>query len=75
MQLYRLHNILFVILLRLTLNDMKKAIGAQSVLRTVSILGTCASRISKGPDADWILCIAYTGQLKGRNKSESGASK
>lgn len=44
----------------LTLNDMQKAMGAQSFLSTKSILGTWTSRISKGPDADWILCTAYT---------------
>lgn len=41
-----------------TLNDMWKAIGAHSFLSTKSIFGTWASRISRGPDADWILCKA-----------------
>lgn len=43
----------------LTLNDMQKAMGTQSLRRTESIFGTWTSRISKGPDADWILCSTY----------------
>lgn len=37
---------------------MQKAMGAHAFFSAESIFGTCTSRMSRGPDADWILCSA-----------------
>lgn len=47
-----------------TLKDMQYAIGAHSLLSLDSIFGTWTSRMSKGPDPDWILCSAWNGKTK-----------